>query len=319
LANVRAGDHQHDADRSQEHPEAERDVAERRLFQCAAGEEEPRLDVAERELVAREGRGYIRDQGGQLGARAVERRARTQPRDPAVVPEPEPHRPRQRLGDPHVDAWVGKCKRRRHDADDLGRNAADHHRPSENARIAAVAAHPQGMRQQRHLRRAGPSFILGEPAPGCRRHLQHRGQRRRDVRAANALGLAIAGEGEVVTAIDGGAVERTRALRVVKVEPGGEPEAGGHVEAVRAVIQLDQPIRLGIRQRVQHYALHDGEDRGVGADRERQRQHGGDGERRAACQSSQGVPQLLPDSVHGDLLDRRLRLECVAEFARGLS
>ena len=50
----------------------------------------------------------------------------------------------------------------------------------------------------------------------------------------------------------------------------------------RAMIQLDHTVRIRIGQRVQHDALHDGEDRRVRADGERQRQHGRQRERRTA-------------------------------------
>ena len=58
----------------------------------------------------------------------------------------------------------------------------------------------------------------------------------------------------------------------MQVEAGGNAEAGFEAESVRAVVQLDQEVRLGIRQRVQHHAMHDGEDRRVCGNCERERQ-----------------------------------------------
>ena len=65
-----------------------------------------------------------------------------------------------------------------------------------------------------------------------------------------------------------------------------------------AVIQPDQPVGLGIRQRIQHHALHDGEDGRVGADGERERQRGGECEYRSAQQSAGGLPDLISHACH---------------------
>ena len=54
--------------------------------------------------------------------------------------------------------------------------------------------------------------------------------------------------------------------------------------------QVDQPIAVAVGQRLEQHAADDAEDRGVGADAERQRDHDHRGERGAVSQRAQGVP-----------------------------
>jgi hypothetical protein len=60
------------------------------------------------------------------------------------------------------------------------------------------------------------------------------------------------------------------------------------------VVEIDHLVRVGVRQRVQDDPVNDGEDRGVRADGERERQDGGDGERRSSPQPSRREQQILP-------------------------
>ena len=59
----------------------------------------------------------------------------------------------------------------------------------------------------------------------------------------------------------------------------------------------DQPVGVGIRQRAQQHGLDHGEERGVGADAEREREHDGGREAGLASEDAQGVSQIAQD--HG--------------------
>ncbi len=66
----------------------------------------------------------------------------------------------------------------------------------------------------------------------------------------------------------------------------------GEVQARPAVIQADEPLRLVEGQRLQQHAVDHAEDRGVGADADRQREKGHGAERRAAPQRAQRVAEV---------------------------
>jgi hypothetical protein len=95
----------------------------------------------------------------------------------------------------------------------------------------------------------------------------------------------------------GSALERARPL-VLIIEARRHADARQHVDAGHAVIQPDQPVGLGVRQRIQQHALHDGEDGGVGADGERERQRGGECEYGRAQQSASGLPDFSSHACH---------------------
>ena len=83
-------------------------------------------------------------------------------------------------------------------------------------------------------------------------------------------------------------------FEVVVVVASRDPHVLRNVETQRAVIDGDQPIGIGIRQRIQQDAFDDGEDRRVGRNRERQCEDRGDRERRAPKQTPRGKakPQI---------------------------
>ena len=81
-------------------------------------------------------------------------------------------------------------------------------------------------------------------------------------------------------------------------------------EPRRALPDVDQPVFVAIDQRAQQHAADDAEDRGVGADAERERDHDGGGEALGAPQRAQGdahvaaegrgrvEPAAVPDAAH---------------------
>src|SRR6478672_10868360 len=59
----------------------------------------------------------------------------------------------------------------------------------------------------------------------------------------------------------------------------------------------DQTVRLRIRERAEHHAVHDAEDGGVGADAECQRQTRDDAEDRRPHQRARGVSYVAPEHL----------------------
>ena len=68
-------------------------------------------------------------------------------------------------------------------------------------------------------------------------------------------------------------------------------------EAGRALTDVDQPILVAIDQRPQQHAADDAEDRGVGADAERERDDDGGGEAFGAQERAQADAHVLHEAA----------------------
>src|SRR4029077_2087456 len=84
-----------------------------------------------------------------------------------------------------------------HAADNRVRLAVERDAPADDGAIAAEAALPQAVAQDRDMLVADLVFLLGEGAAGQRRHAQDREEVGRDARPVQALRLALAGEVEI--------------------------------------------------------------------------------------------------------------------------
>ena len=147
VGDIRAGDQQHEPHRGEQDPERPRDASDCRLLQRPRRRKQPDVrPIPAGERVPRIRLWQVRNQPVQLGARVLNRRAVPQPCHPGVREDSEPRRARDRIGNPHVNAWIGERIRGRHDADHRRRHAAQDHRPAEDARVAAVPAPPEPMR-----------------------------------------------------------------------------------------------------------------------------------------------------------------------------
>src|SRR5881394_4183279 len=92
---------------------------------------------------------------------------------------------------------------------------------------------------------------------------------------------------------DSGEVLRQRAQVVEVWERHAEPHAsepGRH--------DLDEPIRSGVRQRLEQHTVDRAEDGRVGADAKREREHGNGREAGALGEGADGVTEILEQSVH---------------------
>ena len=87
------------------------------------------------------------------------------------------------------------------------------------------------------------------------------------------------------------AIVVARALEVVDLGHRERRVLGA--EARRALADVDQPILVAIDERAQQHAADDAEDRGVGADAERERHHDGGGQPPGAPQRAQADAHVL--------------------------
>ena len=121
--------------------------------------------------------------------------------------------------------------------------------------------------------------------------------------------------GEVAERADGGDA------RLEVVDFGHRERRVLGADARRALADVDQAIFVAIDQRTEEHAADDAEDRGVGADAERERHHDGGGQALGAQERAQGEPHVpskglgrvepaaAPDAPH-----RIARERDVAEF-----
>ena len=95
----------------------------------------------------------------------------------------------------------------------------------------------------------------------------------------------------VIPRVLGDAAQRLGA--VAEVEDLGHRE--GDVLAARPVdrlAQVDQPVAVAVRQRLEQHAAHDAEDRRVRADAEPEREDDRDGKPARAGEAAEGVAKL---------------------------
>ena len=71
------------------------------------------------------------------------------------------------------------------------------------------------------------------------------------------------------------------------------------VEAWRRAPDVDQPVGMWIRQRLEQHAVDDAEDGGDGADAERQRERRNDQEPRLLSEAAASVTEVFEDRSHG--------------------
>jgi hypothetical protein len=306
VGDVRARDEQHEADRREQDPERAFHPTDDGVFQRPRGRTQLQvLQEPGHRRVVRIGARQVGDEPRQLGPDGGGRHPVTRARHTGVHEDVPDRLALHLLGNPDIDARIGEGVGRRHDPDDLGRHATQRHRARDDGGIAAVAAHPQAVRHHPDLRRHRKSlcidgrlhaFRVGEPPAVERPHAQDVRERCRHQGDPDALGLAAAGQRVLVGAVQRDPLERARSTQIVVVESRCHLDARRHVGARGrgAVVQIDQPIRVGVRQRVQDDVMHDGEDRRVGADRQGQRQHGGQRERRTSRQPPRREHELLP-------------------------
>ena len=206
---------------------------------------------------------------------------------PAVVGgvrREQPHR------EDHVRVLVARAIRhahvRREHAHHRVRLAVEHQRAAEHRAVAAEARLEEAVVQQRDARRAR-RVIRRRHEPAQRRpHAEELEIVAAHQRSVHALGVAPARHGERrPRVVDPDVLEPALPLSPV-LEVGIRDERP--VAARPRLPQHHQPVRLAVGQGREHHAVDDAEDRGVGADAERQGDHRDGGECRLPAQRAQG-------------------------------
>ena len=182
-----------------------------------------------------------------------------------------------------------KVESGRHHADDRGGSAADAHRPSEDAGIAAEAPLPGALAEDDDVGLPRHLFFLGEAAPKHGIHLEEFERVPRDRGIRHALGPLRACERGGAGRVCGDAFE-DRVLLAPIQEVGGRDRKASVLR--HHFVHADQTIRIRVGQWLQEHPVDDAEDDARCADPERERQHCHDGEARRLRQLSNRISHV---------------------------
>ena len=284
IRQVGTPDHQHGADRGHHHHQRQTQlVADHAIDEAVHRRAPTLLDVGI----------LLRDAGGNaahLGLGALEAHAGLQPSDDGQVVEVAHHvRSIERKGHAHLRPRPIELATPRQHADDRVVVAVQRDRAPHDGRVAAELADPEAMAEHDDAIVAGTVFAGRERPADPRLHAQHVEVRRRHSRRSHLSRLAASGERERVPGPRGHGLERGRLIPPIEEVEGGDAVAQ---TARRLFPDLNDLVRLGIRQRLQQQPVHEAEDGDVRAQPEGQRQHRKECEPRILHERAPGVPQI---------------------------
>ena len=295
---------QHDADGCQQNPENLSDVADHLGRERA--HVRPQLQSRER---GRQERDHARDIGVRLG----ERDARFHPRE-RLKPEADAarrvhiqwHRQHDRRARPK------ERERRGQHADDFSRPAVDDQLLADDVVRAPETALPVAMGQHHSPRRAGRIVFGAEGATENGLHAQQRQCRRADEQSLHPFRIAASRDRHLGRIPGADPLEYLVVLAIRQIRARAVIRAG---PVRRDLLQAHQPLGLVKRQRLQQHTVDDAEDRGGGANAERQRQDRGCGKggllRKDARRVAHVLPEIATHRSHGQARrdrGRQLRL-----------
>jgi hypothetical protein len=191
-------------------------------------------------------------------------------------------------------------KARRQNADDPEGTAGEADASSDHRRVAIEAPHPQAVAEDHHLVPALQLVVRFELAAEDRLAAEQLEESGGDLHAAELFGPGGIPELEIAAKVCGQALEglQLRAI-VTKIRR-------RHREVRRVRRLLEQPeeaVGLRIRERSNQHALHGAENRGVGANRQRQGEDRRRGKAGRSAKQPDGVAQVvaerLEDRGHG--------------------
>jgi hypothetical protein len=251
-------------------------------------------------VVAGIGRLQPRADARQLGLRLSQGDAAAQLGDRLVVEG----RARGRLGlrwirHPYLRV-LRKGEAGGHHADDLQRLALDADRLIQRGFGAAeVVAGEVGAHHRGAFR-----LIAGEPAADLGRDREDLREAGRHRAHSDEAGVVAHLHAEFAGEVGADRLEAFRLLADVDEVGAGDP--GRDAIPLRPCgVQGDDAVGAGVGKRREQQRLHDGEDGGVRANSQRQREDGGQGEGRTLPQLPQREAKIVPEIPHGWLRKRR--------------
>ena len=193
----------------------------------------------------------------------------------------------------------------REDADDLVRLVVEPYDGAHDVASRAKSRLPRLVAEHGHAWSADDVLAWQERAAEDRANAEHLEQSGADARAGDLLRRGGAGEHRAEPGPDGNAGVRRLLLtphdEVGVVQRHAIPARGEHCLLLSQRIRLpdgDEASRVVVGQRPEQDAVDDAEDRGPGADRERDGRDGDCGKRGAPAERSEGKPEVEQQGFH---------------------
>ena len=169
-------------------------------------------------------------------------------------------------------------------------DAVDHHLAADHGTIAAESLLPPALHQNHRRRAAGRIVFLRKPASQLRLDTEHRQDFRSHIEILRFFRLGESPDLPGRSSVQANALERSPLFAIGEIKK--RRRVGiGKVHARSRVIQINQLIRVVIRQRLQKNAIDHAKDRAVRPDADSQREHAYGRETGIVSQATSGVSQ----------------------------
>ena len=268
IGDVRAGNQQHDADRSHEDPECVRHVADDILLErCEVGPDSRALE----QFLVEPRWGWPCIQPGRQHATHVrvgllQRHARFEPGHTLIAEVAEEHSIAiESLRKDDVGLSVQELKTVRHDANHRIRFRIDRQRSAESRAVTSESALPVSRHQDDGVGTAGRVVRLRKPAAKGRRDIQRLQRAVRDPNTPHLLRLSHSCDRHAPALPDTHLAERLTVFTVGEVHRRRDVQLWQVDDPRRRVPDADEFIGIGIGQRLDQHAIHDAEHGGIGA------------------------------------------------------
>ena len=269
VSNIGAGDEQNEADGAHQHPEHIADVADDvPLERAQVGRKVHLLKQRFREAVwGREAVPGDGNEAGEVGAGLFHGNAGLEPRQRLVTVIAQMRFaavPLER--DDEVDVVVVKeLEAARENADDLAGVAVHGEGLADDRSCAAEFLLPVAVGEHDGFGGSGGIVLAGEQAAKRGLDAEQGESAVGDVEAVDVFWLSGAGDIEGIAGVDADVFQGLALLAINEVVRGREVQVFD-VDAGRGVPDADEPVGVGVGQRLEEDVLNHGEDDGVGAD-----------------------------------------------------
>ena len=236
--------------------------------------------------------------GRELGVGLLERRARRETGEHVELADIA--RDGQRIAAPrNPEVGPDQDQSGRHHANHRRRAAAHANRAVQDGGIAAEAALPEAMADDRCRWTVRTELVRGKAAAQGRRHANHRKQIVEQQRREDTLGHVTAGDVAVAEIERAGAREAARRpdVQVLGGRQRFDVDRFGRQLGERDA-HRHQPVRLRIGKRVEDEPVEHAVDQAVPADREPEREDRDRREPRTANELAERVPEVLNERIH---------------------
>ena len=220
--------------------------------------------------------------------------ARRHASDEIETERSRPDRLRHEIVDPDRRPFLRKAEVGTHDADHRPEGVGDIEAAAQNRWIAVEPRHPKPVADDDDL--AFLILLCGQP-PDDGFDTERGEQRGRGGRHEEALHVAVRAHGGLQRLEQREILERLCVLPVLDIELCPDTEIARHVRPRSGCPNRDEPIGLREPERVDQHGMDDAENRRVGPDGQRERQHRRSREPRCLSQRTKRDAEIPPESA----------------------